>query len=106
MEASRLQGISAGSHLWKGEGPLGSPEQGATGRGTVTETDTEHTPGLGPLPVVCRPERLPRESPLVTAEEVRVRPLRGLRDSRTLSSRRCLAFSDGNVALLLSTTLN
>lgn len=50
---------------------------------------------------------LPRESPLVTAEEeVRARPLRGLRDSRTLSSSRCLAFSDGNVALLLSTTLN
>lgn len=73
----------------------------------MTETDTEHTPGHGPPAVVCRPGRLPRESPLVAAEEeVRARPLRGLRDSRTLSSSRCLAFSDGNVALLLSTTLN
>lgn len=72
-----------------------------------TETDTEHKLGLLPLPVCTGQSCLPRESPLVMAvEEVWVRPLRGLRDSRTLSSSRCLAFSDGNVALLLSTTLN
>lgn len=73
----------------------------------MTETDVDTCRAVAhPLPCAGQ-RRLPRESPLVTAEEeVRARPLRGLRDSRTLSSSRCLAFSDGNVALLLSTTLN
>lgn len=92
------------------ETPVGSHSlrvRGHWAQHSDTETDTEHILGLLPLPVCTGQRRLPRESPLVMAvEEVRVRPLRGLRDSRTLSSSRCLAFSDGNVALLLSTTLN
>lgn len=84
--------------LFKGEGPLAQHSD--------TDRHGAHT-GLLPLPVCAGQRRLPRESPLVMAvEEARVRALRGLRDSRTLSSSRCLAFSDGNVALLLSTTLN
>lgn len=104
--------LRAAGRMRADTGPLCEAPAAAAGltdaaqRRTDMSTRRAAAPGCGARSGGGR-RRLPRESPLVTAEEeASARPLRGLRDSRTLSSSRCLAFSDGNVALLLSTTLN